>query len=346
MKQTIFFLILILFFSGCSEHKEDAKIEIASSEAYPRWIIKDSLHTRQTSGITFIGEKENIKFFLLADDDGEIYRFSIELDTVFNLKKIAFNENVSAYLDTFPKPDFEEISFDKKNNKVFLSIEGTSYGKINSERKETNVKYHAGIYQLQFKDNDVFSDTIVSIEKIKFEPERTFFEYVKSNIAFEGFTFDDNYFYAGLEGFQEQKIFADSTLIYIISRETNKIVKQINTKNLGIFTVCGLFSPKNNTLLGIDRNNKKLFKINLTDELKVSSFALQEIKTWVPNYPSIGYVASLESITMDDDNNIYMIDDPWTTYFVPAPDILNKMDIQTAEHFNHLVPIIYKFKLN
>jgi len=345
MKQTIF-LLLLFFLSSCSKHNEEAKIEIAADEAYPRWIIKDSLHTTQTSGIAFIGEKEQIKYFLLADDNGVLHRFSIESDTLFELKKIAFNENVKTYLDTFPKPDFEEISFDKKNNKVFLSIEGTSYGKINPARKETNVKYYAGIYELRFKDDDLFSDTIVSIQKLHFEPEEKFFEHVKSNIAFEGFTFDDDYFYAGLEGFQEQKIFADSTFIYIINRATKKIVKQINTKKLGIFTICGLFSPGNKTLLGIDRNNKKLFKINFTDQMDVSSFAFKEIKTRVPNYPAIGYVASLESITMDNDNNIYMIDDPWTTYFVPAPDILNKMDKKTAEHFNKFIPIIYKFKLN
>lgn len=341
MRHIVIIFIAVLFLNGCTEEK--IKIEVAPSKYFPRWVMDDSMHSDQTSGITFIGEKGGSKYFLLADDIGCINRLTITSDTIFKLNKIIFSSEVIAFLDTFPKPDFEEISYDKKENKLFLSIEGDNYGKKKPARKKIDITSFAGIYELEFQNKNIFADTLVSIKKIDIQPHAEFYKHVKSNIGFEGFAFDNKYFYAGLEGFSEQNIFADSTLIYIVDRQTKKIVKEINTKKLGIHTICGLFSPEDKTLLGIDRNNKNLFEIKFNDNLEVSSFGLKEIETTVPNYNAMHYVASMESITMDNNKNVYFIDDPWKSYFVPAQEILKKMDKKTEENFRKFIPIIFKF---
>ncbi len=341
MRHIVIIFVVILFFTGCTAEK--IEIEASPAKAFPRWIMDDSMHSDQTSGITFVGEKGDSKYFLLADDIGEINRLTITSDTIFKLDNIIFSSDVIAFLDTFPKPDFEEISYDKKKNKLFLSMEGDNYGKKNPARKKIDINSFAGIYELEFQNKNIFADTLVAIKKIDIQPNAEFYKHVKSNIGFEGFAFDNKYFYAGLEGFSEQNIFADSTLIYIIDRRTQKIVKEVNTKVLGIQTICGLFSPEDKTLLGIDRNSKNLFKIKFNDNLEVSSYGLKEIGTTVPNYSAVHYVASLESITMDDNKNIYLIDDPWKSYFVPAQEILDKMDKKTEENFRKFVPIIFKF---
>ncbi|MBZ0198273.1 MAG: hypothetical protein K8H86_00280 [Ignavibacteriaceae bacterium] len=232
MKHIVVFFITILFFTGCAENKVKVLLEAPEAEFFPRWIMDDSLHSDQTSGITFIGEVGESNYFLLADDVGGLNRLTITSDTIFKIDKISFSSNVIAFFDTFPKPDFEEIGYDKIQNKLFLSIEGNNYGKRNSKRKEIDITSFAGIYELEFKDKNIFADTLVSIKKLNIQPKEKFYEFVKSNIGFEGFAFDDDYFYAGLEGFSEQNIFADSTIIYIIDRGTKKIVKVINESAL------------------------------------------------------------------------------------------------------------------
>ena len=88
---------------------------------------QDSIHSDQTSGITFIkSTSQNKKIFLIADDIGKIYHFKIQNDTIFTFEPVHFSPQVIAYLDTFPKADFEEIVYDKYTGNVYLSIEGNA----------------------------------------------------------------------------------------------------------------------------------------------------------------------------------------------------------------------------
>lgn len=336
MLRLSFLFIVIILLAGCSVNTQNNKLDLQEDSNYPRWLKTGNYSTDQTSSINFIGSvNNNTKEFLLADDIGKLHHLKITNDTVFHFTDIYLTPSVQTYLDSFPKKDFEEIVYDKYSDNVYLSIEGN--GK--------NFKNFVGIYNITFKNNYVFNDTINEIEKINIEPKNLFLKYTDNNIGYEGVAVDSNYLYLGLEGFQEKGIFADSTLIFIVNKRNYKIIKQINTKPLGIYTVCGLYSDKNNSLYGIDRNNKTAFHFNLDSNLEVQNLSLFKLESTIPNYSKYDYVASLEGISFDDSGNIYFVDDPWKTYFVPSQEILSKLDPETIENFKNFVPVIFKYHI-
>jgi hypothetical protein len=49
---------------------------------------------------------------------------------------------------------------------------------------------------------------------------------------------------------------------------------------------------------------------------------------------------------MDPEKNIYMIDDPWKTFFVPSEEILNQLDSLSVNRFRNFVPVIYKYSMS
>ncbi len=334
MKKILPFLLLLIFIFGCESPTEKKETVLKEDSHYPRWMQSDSTHSDQTSGITFITSTEqNKKIFLIADDIGKIYHFTIENDTTFNFEPVTFSPQVVAYLDTFPKADFEEIVYDKYTGNVYLSIEGN----------QPDPKKFVGIYKLNFENDNVLSNNLMSMEKLNITPSYLFTKYVANNIGYEGLAVDENHFYLGLEGFSEQNIFADSTLLFVVDKNNLKIQKTIGTKNLGIGTICGLYSDKDNSIYGIDRNNKKLFHIEIDNSLNVISSYTKSLKSSIPGYPEYDYVAALESITSDDENNFYLVDDPWKTYYVPSQDILNHLDRKTIDNFKEFIPVIYKY---
>jgi hypothetical protein len=324
------FIILLSVSSILFPQKNTLILEIADD--YPRWLTSDSLRTDQTSGITYIG---NGSSFLLADDIGELHRFTIEKDTLFTLYKIGFSNEVKSFLSGFPKKDFEEILFDKHTGKVLLSIEGN----------KPEVKTTAGIYEIKFLNDNLLSDSIVFIEKLMIQPQEEFLKYVTHNIGFEGLAADSRYYYAGLEGFSDGILFADSTLLYIIDKSTLQIKKILSTKSLGIATICGLYSDKELSFYGIDRNNRTLFHITLNDELEIENIKTGNIPAMIPNYKSFDYVAAFESLTFDSYGFLYIVDDPWKTFYVPPSDVLSQLDEITIRNFKQFIPVIYKFKL-
>ncbi len=330
----LLFVILVCF--GCNYLNSSGKINFTKDEKYPRWLNNPSYKTDQTSGITFIGyDEKKIPTFLLADDIGKIHRLKISRDTIFNFTPVYFTPKLDSFFSEFPKIDFEEVFLDRKTNTVYLSVEGNG---------ENPLKYTA-IFELTFKDNNVFADTIVSIKKLDVSPAGEFYKFVKNNLGFEGATVDENYFYFGFEGFFENGIFADSTIIYIVEKSNLNLVKTINTKQLGIHTICGLYSDENNSLYGIDRNNKNLFHITFDENLDVTASSVKTIVTNIPGHPEFDYVVSFESLTMDDKGNIYLVDDPWRSFFIPPGEILQKLDEQTVKNYKDFIPVIYKFIL-
>ncbi len=150
-------VILPILFAINSCRQNSPELNITSAENYPRWLMNDNYHTNQTSGITFLNKSgDGTLQFLLADDIGKIHRFFIKNDTVFSFSEIKFSKQVIEYLSDFPKLDFEEIFFDKFSGNVYLTIEGNG---------DDYLSYH-GIYRLNFKNNDVYQDSIVGLEKL------------------------------------------------------------------------------------------------------------------------------------------------------------------------------------
>jgi hypothetical protein len=327
----------LLFIISCAEYTNRSnQFEITEAKGFPRWLKDKHYSTNQTSGIAFIGrDKNNLKTFLTADDIGNIHHLKIKDDTLLYLSPINFSKEAEIFLDTFPKADFEDITYDKFSRRAFVSIEGNL----------PDPKKYTCICQINFENEDPFSDKIVSFKKLNFKPGNLFFKYVDNNMGYEGLAVDSNYFYLGLEGIKKNNLFADSTLILIAGKKDLEIKKLINTKNLGIQSVCGLYSPNNRNIIGVDRNKRKIVRIIFNDDLTVKRTFIKEVDIKIPSFPAFSYVASLESVSMDDQNCIYLVDDPWKQFFIPSNQILQKIDSTAVENFKNFVPIIYKFKL-
>jgi len=333
----VLLLTFVLSASNLSVGCDSTEIKIVPANNYPRWLKTDDYQPSQTSGITFINESGDGKLqFLLVDDIGKIHRFFIEDDTVFSFSEIKLSNEVQDYLEDFPKMDFEEIFFDKYTGDVYLTIEGN---------EEDYISYH-GVYELQFVNNDMYQDSIAGLIKLEFKPVEMFNEYLRWNVGYEGFTADENYFYLGLENVQTPDgKFTNNTLIRIANKESLEIIKEISTESLGIATICGLYSDENYSIWGIDRNHKKVFKLNFDEYFNITEKNLFEIKTVIPGYTDLEYVGSLESITFVSEKTIYLVDDPWHTYFIPTDEILNQLDKSTKENFENFIPVIYKFDI-
>ena len=268
------FLSFILILIGCGSAVIYSNLNLKKDPFYPRWLSDGNFNSDQTSGIAFLKENpEGSKYFLLADDTGGILHLKISDDTVFTIRPVHFSESFQAYIDTFPKADFEEIVYDKKNNQVFLSIEGNG----------AHPEKYAGIYLLTFRNNDVFSDTLEAINKINFTPRKVFQKYLQNNIGYEGLALDDNYYYLGLEGFTNGKIFTDSTVLFIAERKSGEIIKQINTGPIGIHTISGLYSDRNYSVYGVDRNNKSLFHLIFDENFNLIDTTHVKIETSIPS---------------------------------------------------------------
>lgn len=328
--------VIILFLIISTETSCQKTSLLPKDDFYPRWLKSGEYHTDQTSGITFLGLNEfKDKVFLLADDVGTIHRLTISRDTLFTFFRLVFSNQVQEFLSQMSKRDFEEIFFDKYTGSVYLSIEGN---------KPEPQKY-VGIYRLTFNDFSPYSDTIIAIEKLDIQPENNFLKYVENNIGFEGAAADEKYFYFGLEGFQKNNRFADSTILYIVDKKTLLIQKEIGTKALGITTICGLYSDKNNSLWGVDRNRQTIFHLEFDQNMSVINRRFLGFISRIPNYTDISYIAAIESITMDNNGYLYLVDDPWRQFYIPMDYLLTKLDEETVNNFNNYIPIIYRYQI-
>jgi len=332
MTKTILFILL------CAASFLFAQIDnesIAADDQFPKWLNSGDVRTEQTSGIAFLKSENGIKHFIIADDIGAVYKFELNDSSVSAITRINFSDSLSQLLSTFPKQDFEEIVFDKYDNSVYLSIEGNG----------SEFNKFVGIYHLKFTGLKNPFDKIISMDKINFTPAELFYKFTDYNIGYEGVTVDSNYFYLGLEGFTKNKLFADSAIIFIANKSNKEIVKTISTKQLGIHTICGLYSDRNYSVWGIDRNNRKIFHILFDEDFDVQSCSRYDFVSTIPAYKNFTYLASLESITMDDENNLYLIDDPWSQVFIPSDEILDQLDDETVKNFKDIIPVIFKFKI-
>lgn len=328
--------VIILFLIISTDTSCQKSSLLPRDEFYPRWLKNGDYKTDQTSGIAFIGLNEfKDKVFLLADDIGDIHRLTISKDTIFSFVKLAFSKEVEEFLSPMRKKDFEEIFFDKHTGNVYISIEGN----------KPEPRKYAGIYKLVFSDFSPYSDTIIAMEKLNVQPEDRFYKYIDNNIGFEGASADERYFFFGLEGFQKNNTFADSTILYIVDKKTLLIQKEISTKELGIATICGLYSDKNYSLWGIDRNRQTVFHIEFEQNLSIANYRLLGFISRIPGHNDMSYIAAIESITMDNNGYLYLVDDPWKQFYIPIEFELSKLDEETVSNFKKFIPIIYRYQL-
>ena len=331
-------LILIIGISlSCTSRITIQSDNIIPDDHYPRWLKTESYRTDQTSGITFIAKDKNgADEFLLIDDIGKLHRLQILNDTIFTFNKINFSKEVQDYLNTFPKIDFEEIAYDIFTEEVYIAIEGNG---------PDFLRYN-GIYILEFKDENISNNLITGIEKLDIIPNKIFTDYIQENIGYEGLAVSEKYLYLGLEGIlNKDKSFSSNTLVLVVDKSDLQIVKEIYTEELNIVSICGLYAESDSMVWGIDRNNKTLFYLILDDSLNVTSYKLTKLKTVVPFYDHFEYTGSLESITMNSNKNIFLVDDPWHSRFIPDSTLLDKLDENTIKNYKEFVPIIHKFNI-
>ena len=333
MTRVLSILILISYSSLLTAQVEN--LSLLADSNYTLWLQTKKARTDQTSGIAFIKSQCDVKYFFLADDIGVIQLLTIKDDTVFSINSISFSDSVQRFINELPKADFEEIIYDNSEEEFYLSIEGTG----------EDFKKYVGIYRIYFDGSEIENYQIASLQKVIFTPSKNFLQYIDNNIGYEGVAIDENYFYLGLEGFTNNRLFADSTIIFIARKSDKKIIKEISTKNIGVHTICGLFSDENFSLWGIDRNNRKIFHINFDEELNIKTITKYDCSTAIPGYPEINYLPSFESITIDDENNLYLVDDPWKEMFIPKQEIFDKLDTETKNNFKEYVPTIFKYKI-
>lgn len=325
-----FILLTLSFFVSCSVTESDISLDAR----YPRWLKDSKVTPAQTSGITFLGNTGNADEYLLADDIGRIHRLFISSDTVFSFRTLEFLPEADSFLAGFPKKDFEEIFYDKHTGKVYLSIEGN--GK--------NPNEYCGIYEVIFSGGDIHGNQIETLKPLNIDKEGSIYRYVRQNIGFEGAAVDENHFYLGIETISDDLLTAVQTEIYILDKKTSELKKIINTKEYGIRTICGLYMS-DGKLWGIDRNDRKIFYLELDSGLSVKDIKKFELDNVIPGYHKFKYVAAIESVTINDHNQMFLIDDPWTENYVPDDKALESLDEETISNFRKFIPVIYRYNI-
>lgn len=311
---------------------------------YPIW-MKDStgIQTDQTSGLSYVGEKDGIKIFISCDDIGKIHRLTIDESKnppQLTIKEISFSEEVQELFRKFKKTDMEEIFYDKFNNKILLSIEGHEY----SSQDPMIYRKKEGIYEITFNKDILTFDTILTIKRLQLPKE--VYVHTFDNIGFEGFSATENYFFLGLENLQQDgNEFSDSTILYILNRKTNEL-KSIGTRELKISTICGLYAADDYNLYGIDRNRRSMFYIKFDENHSVIQNETKEMDLSIPLHKDINRILGIapESITFDFKGNIYVSIDPWKDFYKPDLTEKKKLSNEELKNFYDNVPIIYKFK--
>lgn len=302
---------------------------------YPAWLVDGDYFPQQTSGMAYIGAGNGgEQIFITCDDKEAIHLLTIS-DGKFKLEQVKIDSSVTDSLPPKIKYDFEDIAWDRHTGKVYISVEPYS-------------KYRPmfGIYELQFRNNDIFSLEVTGMKKLEITPDSLFRKHVKDNVGYEGLAVDENYLYLGLEGVPRSEKEFDGGLIRVVDRHTLKIVATLILDSLGINTVTGLAMGSDGTLWGTDRNRLAFFNLKIDNKFQVTNVRVFQVNNYIPGYHSFRYAAALEAIALDGNGNVYLIDDPFTKEFVPVDNILRKLDSVTAQRFRDLVPVIYGYKLD
>ncbi|MBK6679434.1 MAG: hypothetical protein IPG53_05115 [Ignavibacteriales bacterium] len=86
---------------------------------------------------------------------------------------------------------------------------------------EPDSKYRAqfGIYEVIFKNNNIFSLVVTGLKRLDITPDSLFREHISDNIGYEGLAVDSNYLYLGLEGIKRGEKTFDGSLIRVIDKK-------------------------------------------------------------------------------------------------------------------------------
>jgi hypothetical protein len=99
-------------------------------------------------------------------------------------------------------------------------------------------------------------------------------------------------------------------------------------------------------IFGIDRNQQNLFVIEFDKDYNVKSHSITKLELPTPSKRNLKYVAAIESITLDNDNFIYVVDDPYKKFYVPPVNVLEQLTETDRKNFKEFIPLLFKYKLN
>lgn len=302
---------------------------------FPAWLTDGKYFPNQTSGMAFIKTDELGQPVFILCDDKEAFHILKVVDNEFFFQPIVIDSSIT---DTIPKKvqlDFEDIAYDKYSGKVYVSIEPS---------KQYRAQF--GIYEVIFKNNDIFSLVVTGLKRLTITPDSLFREDIFDNIGYEGLAVDSNYIYLGLEGIKRSEKTFDGGLIRVVDKKTLKIINTMRLDSIGINTITGLSPGEDGSLWGVDRNRLNFFNLKFDNKFRVTNLRVFQITNYIPDYHAFRYAAAIESIALDKTGFVYLIDDPYSHEFVPVKNILRKMDVKTVDRFEKFVPIIYKYKIN
>jgi hypothetical protein len=333
-------IVLYIIFTNLYE----SRLELA--KGYPIWMKgSDNLYSSQTSGLFYIGKKENKKYFLSANDNGRIDKISVDESITppkFDVQIIHFQVSTTArFFAELAKMDFEDIVYDEVTNKIIVSIEGNS--DFVPPRRVSYQKTE-GLYELELNKPIMDCDTLKNVKKIPM-PEELFL-HTNDNIAFEGFTITNNYMFLGLENYTDvNSQFSDSTYLYIVNRKTNEI-KTISSKLFNVRSITGLCAKDDYTLYGTDREAKRIFYIKFNPDFTIKTHRSESFELEMPGHSDISLdkMSGVEAIAVDDEGNIYTDIDPWSDLY--KPNLTPKVFLSEEEKWNltKLIPVLYKYK--
>jgi hypothetical protein len=317
--------------------------KLEPAEGYPVWMRDTSgLYTDQTSGIIFTGYSGISKTFLTCDDVGHVSRIIVDESTLpvkISVKHLEFSAQMQEELKDFKKKDFEEISVDRENGRMFLVLEGFLFEKPDSMR----FKDFEGVYEVKYNKDVMTCDTLLSIKRLEgFKPA---FEHTFDNLGLEGFAVSKNYYFCGLENYAfTRTTFTDSTNIYIFDKSYN-LKRTIHTSGMKISTACGLYAADDFHLYGVDRNTRQLFYIEFNPDMSVKRTETKGLDLTIPGHKNINEIlgTAIESITLDDKGSIYIAIDPAKEFY--KPDLYDKKKLTKEElgYFEAIIPILYKY---
>ena len=89
-----------------------------------------------------------------------------------------------------------------------------------------------------------------------------------------------------------------------------------------------------------------MFHILFDNEFNIVSCKIKPLDLSTPGHPEINDVLGFapESVTFDNDKNIYISIDPWKEIYKPDIAQRKKLSQEELDNFYSFVPIIYKFK--
>ncbi len=325
---------------------DDAPAAHAPLPGWPRWIeTADGRATQQTSGLAFVGRRDDgSAVFLAVDDEGALWRLAVaEPGAAIRLDPIPFTGAAAEALARFPKKDLEGIAYCPATMRVLVSIEGNApRGEAGDDRdrgaEPDDFRKSLGVFVAVLDPPDPLdASRVVGLERLPLAHWAAASRPATPNRGFEGIAVREDTLLLGLEGvLVGEEGFADSTMIDVFDLGA-RTLRAFSTRSLGIVSVTGLEVGRGGRWYGVDRNQATLFAFRIgaggIEDFESVPLALPGVRGVPYNLPCA------ESIALDDSGAIWIAIDPW----IYEPTTRAGLSAHDVMNYETKVPMLYKF---